>query len=394
MKNLKKEVINWQTWPNYDNDDEEAVIRVIRSNQLFAATEVKKFEDDFSKYLGINYSLGVGNATQGLHLALAGLNIGLGDEVIVTPYSWISTASCVLMQNAVPIFIDIESKSFGINPKLIKEKINKRTKAIIVVHMLGYPCKIREIAKIAKENNIHLIEDASHAYGAEVSSKKIGTFGDISVFSMQQRKSLSVGDGGVIAMNDQNLYEKIRKLRSFGHQELSYNYRMSEFAGALGSLRLKRLDVENNQRIKCFNILNDLFESINLPLEIVKPRKNEKAVYYAILLKLKRKIINLDEKIIKLQNKNIPIRKTWEPLYKHMHFNPSTKIPARGIPWLNNNYMGEMKNKKYKNLNLLNTEKYCPNGLLELYVHPPTSEKELKYFVANLIEIFENDIQN
>jgi len=110
------QVINWPTWPQYDQAHEDAVLRVIRSNQLFAATEVAAFEQEFKEFVGASYAIGVGNATQGLQLVLAALGVGTGDEVIVTPYSWISSASCVLMQNAIPVFVDIEPETFGICP--------------------------------------------------------------------------------------------------------------------------------------------------------------------------------------------------------------------------------------------------------------------------------------
>ena len=118
-------------WPIYGLEEENAIQRVIRSNQLFAASEVKSFEIEYARYLNVDYALGLGNATQGLHLALAALGIGQGDEVIVTAFSWISTASCILMQNAVPIFCDIEENSFGMDPDCLINLINERTKAVI-----------------------------------------------------------------------------------------------------------------------------------------------------------------------------------------------------------------------------------------------------------------------
>ena len=189
--------ISWPTWPNYTKKDVASVIRVVRSNQIFAAKEVKKFEEQFSKYNKSKYVKAVGNATQGLHLALSALEIGHEDEVIVTNYSWISTASCILMQNAKPVFVDIELDTLGADPSKIEKSITKKTKAIIVVHMFGNPCKILEIKKIGKKNKLYLIEDASHAHGSTINKKKIGNFSDISVFSCHQRKNLSAGEGGL-----------------------------------------------------------------------------------------------------------------------------------------------------------------------------------------------------
>ena len=225
MVNTKK--VTWPIWPQYGEDEIGAVDRVVKSGQLFAAAEVKKFEERFAEFQETNFAVGLGNATQGLHLALAALNVGQGDEVIVTTCSWISTASCILMQNAVPVFCDIEPESLGLDPKKVEALITPLTKAIVTVHILGYPSKIRELAEVASRHSIPIVEDASHAPGAAIDGKKMGTFGVLGVFSLHQRKAISTGEGGVICTDNGDLAEKIRRLRSFGHPELSYNYRMS-----------------------------------------------------------------------------------------------------------------------------------------------------------------------
>lgn len=238
----------WPKWPSYDQKDISSVVKVVKSNQIFSATEVKKFENSFSKYNSSKYVKCVGNATQGLHLALSALEIGYGDEVIVTNYSWISTASCILMQNATPIFVDIELETLGADPAKINNSITNKTKAIIVVHMFGHPCKIDEIKKIAKKNKLYLIEDASHAHGSTFKNKKIGNFSDIAVFSVHQRKNLSAGEGALVVSKTKYIDNKIYKLRSFGEKKLSYNYRMTEFCAAIGQNSLKKLDNENKIR--------------------------------------------------------------------------------------------------------------------------------------------------
>jgi len=377
--------IEWSKWPQYGPEEEAAVGRVIRSNQLFAEREVKAFEKQYASYIGRKYALGLGNATQGLHLSLAALNVGVGDEVIVTPYSWISSASCVLMQNAVPIFCDIEKESLGLCPKAIEKKLTDRTKAIIVVHMFGYPARIKEIVALSKKYNIPLIEDASHGHGASVDGEKIGSFGAISVSSLHQRKSISVGDGGIVCTNDPDIYEKIYKLRSFGHEELSYNYRMTEFAGALGQVGLAKLDEHNTIRRNNAIYLKELLietDKISVRIE----RKNETAVYHAVLLEVNYKIVKQKKQLKGLQKMGVPIRETWDPLHMHPHFNPVVK-PSRGTPWLEHNYHGEMKNKTYSNLFLPVVSQYCPSKILELYVHPPTGEKEIEFAAKSIMDI-------
>jgi len=377
--------VEWPKWPNYGEGERSAVERVIRSNQLFAASEVQKFEKKYSDFIKSQYALGLGNATQGLHLALASINVGAGDEVIVTPYSWISSASCILMQNAVPIFCDIEKDSLGIDPEKVEEKISKRTKAIIVVHMFGYPARITEILKVANKHDIHVIEDASHAHGAQVDGKMCGSFGKISVFSLHQRKALSVGDGGVVCTNDKKIYEKIYRLRSFGHNELSYNYRMTEFAAAIGLEGLKKIDNDNNIRQKNALMLKKLL-SKSEKIKVRTVNKNEKGVYYSVLLELIAPIVDQDIKILKLNELGVPIRKTWTPLHLHPHFNQK-KVPARGYPWLDSQYDGIMKNKKYSELNLPMVKHFCSGKILELEVYPPIGPLEIEFAAKAIQEI-------
>ena len=382
----ERNFIEWPSWPLYGADEYSAVDRVIRSNQIYADAEVTKFENQYTEYIGCKFAVCLGNATQGLHLALAALDVGIGDEVIVTPYSWISSASCILMQNAVPVFCDIENESFGLDPVEIEKKIGERTKAIILVHMFGYPAKVRELAAIAHKLGIPLIEDASHAHGAKVGGVSLGNFGDVSVFSLHQRKTLSVGDGGIVCTNNEQIYNKIKRLRSFGHDELSYNYRMTEFAGALGQVGLSKLNQHNKIRQQNARLLAELLSG-NKSIKVHLGRQDEVAVYYAILIEIIVTVSDLDARIAHLQSLGIPIRKTWEPLHTHPHFNP-IKIPARGLPWNHPDYIGPMKNKIYSELNLPIVNEFCPNKLLELYVHPPTGVNEITFAAKNIGLIF------
>lgn len=386
--------LEWQfpSWPSFGDQEAKAVADVMCSGQLFACQKVRQFEESFGKYVGTKHAVGLGNATQGLHLCLAALGIGIGDEVIVTPYSWISTASCILMQNAVPIFCDIEEDTLGIDPKKIEKLITTRTKAIICVHMFGYPCKIRQIKAVAKKHNLALIEDASHAHGAEFNGKKVGTFGDISAFSLHQRKALSVGDGGIVCTNDTSLAEKIYKMRSFGSDELSYNYRMTEFAGALGTVGLRKLDTHNNQRRENSTLLNHLIsEKLNDFLEPLSVDPNTRTVHYANILKITDEgVKSIDvEHLEAMKKSSIPIRRTWSPLHHHPNFNPSKNdIPARGLPWDMDPYNGKMRKMRYENLSLPVVEKFCPHKILEVYVHPPCAEHEMQVAFKHLYRLF------
>lgn len=379
------EKITWPRWPEFGDEEIAAVSGVVASQQLFADRQVRLFEEEFSAYLGPRFSVGVGNATQGLHLALAALNVGAGDEVIVTPYSWISSASCVLMQNAVPIFVDIEPGSLGLCPIKVEESISPRTRAIIVVHMFGYPSRIQELQAIAVKYGIPLIEDASHAHGAASHGQNLGTFGSISIFSLHQRKSLPVGDGGIVCTDNKLLAEKVRRLRSFGDSELSYNYRMTEFAAAIGRIRLKRLDKENATRAENANYFAELLEGSS-SLSVRLGMESEDVCFYAVLIDVVEPIRHLETKLQELTARGIPIRKTWVPLHVHPHFNPEVP-PARGLPWRSADYDGVMKGKSYAELDLPEVGRHCPDRVIELYVNPPAGPREMEFAARHLRKI-------
>ena len=359
---------HWPAWPQYTQEHENAVLRVIRSNQLFAAEEVAAFEHEFKTFVGTSYAVGVGNATQGLQLALAALGIGTGDEVIVTPYSWISSASCVLMQNSIPIFVDIEPESFGICPEKLENAITPRTKAVILVHMFGLCSKIIEIKDICTKHGVALIEDGSHAHGAYFNGKHLGTFGQVGVFSLHQRKAVSAGDGGVLCTNNTVLYEKIRRLRSFGDEQLSYNYRMTEFAAAIARIGLRLLDNENELRRNNHAVIA---ENLTSPLiRTAEAAEGVQPVFYSNLL-----VIDIpydrQQRLIRAANSvGIPLKRTWQPLHKHPHFNRLNMI-NKIAPW----DQLDLQYEEPQDLRLEISEKYQERLLFELEAHPLVEER-------------------
>lgn len=372
--------VSWPTWPQYGPREIDAAARVVQSRQLFAANEVRAFERDFASYTGSNHAVGVGNATQGLHLALAALDVGQGDEVIVTACSWISSASCILMQNAVPVFADIESESLGLDPKAVEEAITEHTKAIVLVHILGYPALVNQVLDVANRYGIPLVEDASHAPGAAVNGKRTGSFGSLGVFSLHQRKAISTGDGGVIVTDDPELAERLWRLRSFGADELSYNYRMTEIAGALGRLGLEKLDSENAERRNAAEYLAEALSDHEwLTIRLVRP--HETGAYYAVAIEVDLSDDEATHFVESMSKMGFPIRKVFAPLNRHPHFNPRTP-PARGIPWQHPDYAGKMRDVDYSLLDLPVTYAYCQGRVLELYTHPGITQEHLDQFVA------------
>jgi dTDP-4-amino-4,6-dideoxygalactose transaminase len=286
------------------------------------------------------------------------------------------------MQNAVPVFADIESESLGLDPEAVERAITPFTKAIIPVHILGYPARIEEICEVASAHDIPVIEDASHAPGASVNGTMVGTFGSMGVFSLQQRKTISTGDGGVICTDDDLLADKLWRLRSFGDPELSYNYRMTEFAGVLGQIGLRKLGPHNEERAWAAHYLSKLFDG-HPKIRIRHPRKHEVGVYYAVAIQLEVSDDESTRLMDLLVARGYPIRKVFPPLNRHPHFNPS-RTPARGLPWQHPSYNGSMRNVSYKDLHLPVSYEFCYGRVVELYTHPGITAAQLETFAGDL----------
>ncbi len=250
------------SWPIITEEDITAVTNVLRRGIIwgFHAPEVSSLEKEWAEYNGVDYCLASNSGTSALHMAVAASGVEPGDEVITPAFSFLASATCILHHNAIPVFVDIDPVTFNIDPDKIEEKITSKTKAIIVVHIQGLCCDMDRINKIAKKNNIMVIEDSAQAHGAEYKGKKAGTIGDMGAFSLQESKNLTCGEGGLFITGDANIFEKATMVGRFGElvkrgmkrtykaSTLGWNYRIHEMAAALARSQLKRLDEYNTKR--------------------------------------------------------------------------------------------------------------------------------------------------
>lgn len=221
---------------------------------------VNKFEEAFSSYCGVKYSVAVCNGTVAIHLALAALGIGKGDEVIIPSFTMIATAFAVCYTGAVPVFVDADKESFNIDVKKIEEKITAKTKAIIPVHIFGNPCDMDAICSIAKKHNLYIVEDAAEAHGAEFAGKKAGSFSDIASFSFFANKNLTTGEGGMVVTDNEDYYKRCRYFKNmcfpvdaprvYSHEDIGFNYRMSNLHAAIGLAQTEKADEYRDMRIK------------------------------------------------------------------------------------------------------------------------------------------------
>ncbi len=321
------------SWPVFGEGERRAILRVLESRKWgrHAGKEVEEFEVEFANFNGAKYGVAVANGTCALEIALKACGIKGGDEVIIPPYTFVATASAVLLVNAIPVFVDVEPDTLLIDPEKIKEAITEKTKAIIPVHIGGNVCNMDKIMEIAREYNLKVIEDACQAHGAEWRSKKTGTFGDAGCFSFQLSKNMSSGEGGFILTDNKEIAEKSWSLHTCGrrrlgewyeHIYLGWNYRLSEFQGAILREQLKRLPGHIQKRERNVEYLDERLKKIE-GIEIIKRDKRVTThAYHLYIFRVKEEKFGVGkEKFLRaLSKEGIPCSGGYVPLYKYPFF--------------------------------------------------------------------------
>ncbi len=310
----------WPVWPQHGPKVLDAIHRVALSQNYHpqCGKETETFESLFAAYHGLPHAVGTNSGTTALQLALAASGIGHGDEVIVPAYTYIASASCVVEQNAIPVFVDSEPLSQGLDPADVRRKISPRTRAIIVVHCNGYPCNMDAIMAIAAEHHLIVIEDCSHAHGASYKGRKVGTIGHIGAFSLQHKKNLSAGMGGVAITRDPETARKMKAWRTFTYEErVGHNWQMSEFHAAIAAALVPQIDAMNEQRRA--NV-STLLEALG-PIEGITPLPglpDTSPAYYNLILQYdETKVGAPREAFIKaLKAEGIPFHMFYTPLQR------------------------------------------------------------------------------
>ncbi len=247
--------------PSLDNTEYRFLMDAFTSTWISSRGKyIDQFEENFAKYINCNHGVAVSNGTVAIHLALKALGIGEGDEVIIPDLTFAATINAVLLANATPVLVDIDKDSWTISVEEIKKALNPKTKAIIPVHVYGQACDMSSIMHIAKENDLKVIEDCAEAHGAEFNGQRVGSFGDISTYSFFANKIITTGEGGMCLTNSAELDDKMRQLRDHGmsrekkywHEEIGYNYRMTNLQAAIGCAQLEKIDelIERKMQIE------------------------------------------------------------------------------------------------------------------------------------------------
>lgn len=256
--------------PQMGPEEKQAVLDVLDSGIIAQGPRVKAFEDAFAQMCGVKHAIATTSGTTALHVALLAQGIGEGDEVITSPFTFIASANSVLYVGGRPVFVDIDPKTFNIDPNLIEAAITPRTKAIMPVHLFGLVCDMQPIQEIAKKHNLALVEDACQSHGATYKGHKAGSFGT-GTFSLYPTKNITSAEGGMITTDSDELDEKARVIRQHGmrrryyHDELGFNFRMTDIHAAIGLEQLKKLDRFNRARQANAAYLNAHLQGVITP---------------------------------------------------------------------------------------------------------------------------------
>ena len=240
--------------PSIGDEEINAVIDVLRSGYLAYGPVAKEFEREFARYVGVRHALAVANGTLAIYSALKALGVGPGDEVVVPDFTFFATASMVVAAGARPVFADIELTTYGMDPSSLEKVITERTKAVIIVHLYGHPARFDELAGIAREAGAYVIEDCAQAHGAEYHGRKVGSLGDASAFSFYATKNMTMGEGGAVLTNSDEVAERVELLRNHGqvgryeHVAIGWNFRITNIQAAIGLAQLRKLDRMNERR--------------------------------------------------------------------------------------------------------------------------------------------------
>ena len=330
-----------------DQADIDAVVNVLKSDWVTTGPKVAEFEKALCDKVGSKHATAVNSGTSALDISVQALGLPPGSEVITTPFTFVATSNAILYIDLKPVFADIDPGTRNIDPENIKKKITKNTKAVIYVDYAGQPCRIREIEEIANDHDLHLIEDACHALGAEYRGRRIGTFADMTVFSFHPVKNITTGEGGAVTTNNEDLDRRLKMLRNHGisrelpkgaEEGLDYiydvmalgrNYRITDLQCALGISQIAKLESFAKKRTQLANLYNRILKvvkSVDVPM-VDKDVKHAWHLYTVLLNGLER------NKFFKYMRGNgIGVHVHYIPIYRFSYYRERFKIEPKEFP--------------------------------------------------------------
>lgn len=318
--------------PVLDGNEKKYVMDCFDANWISAGGKyTTQFEENFAKWLGVKYAVACSSGTAAIHLALAALGVGPGDEVIIPDFTIICSASMTILSGAKPVLVDVDNEQWCIKPDQIEEKITERTKAIMPVHMYGNPANMDPIIEIARKYNIPVVEDACAAVGAESGGKKVGSIGNAGCFSFYASKNLVTGEGGMVATDDEEIANMVRLLRShafekprFVHRFIGFNYRLTDVQAAIGVAQLEKADEKIAKRREIATNYNSLLKDV-IEVQIPKDPVWGKSTFWMYSILINDNFgLTRDEIINALGEKGIGSERFYTPMSEQPIFKQGT----------------------------------------------------------------------
>jgi perosamine synthetase len=291
--------------PNVGQDEADLVMRVLTSDSLSMGPMVEEFEERLRKLADRRHGVACNSGTSGLHLAVRGMGIGEGDEVLTTPFSFVASANCILYERARPRFVDIEEETLGMDPALVEEAATSATRAILPVHVFGNPCRIENLEEISTRRGWAMVEDACEAIGSSIHGRPMGSFGNVSVFAFYPNKQITTGEGGMVLTDDSELADVMVRL--------GFNYRLDELSAALGVAQLRRLSdlrAGRDRVAQAYRERLSLHEWLTLPT----PQSGADVDWFVYVVRLSE-TIDRDDVINELGLRGIPTRPYFSPIH-------------------------------------------------------------------------------
>jgi dTDP-4-amino-4,6-dideoxygalactose transaminase len=353
LKVLQNQKIIEHSMPTIGKEEKEAIINVIKSKYLAEGTIVKKFEYELSKFIGAKGAIATSTGTLALHLALISLNITKDDKVIIPSYTCRAVLNAVLYIGAEPVLCDVNKEDYNISFDDVKKKITKKTRAIIIPHMFGCPAEIDKF----KDLDIYIIEDCAHSIGAEYKGKKLGNWGDLSIFSFEGTKYIVTGEGGMVLANSNFLLDKLRQLKEPDSLDckVKYTYRMTNLQAAIGRAQLLKLDYFIKKRREIAKIYTKAFSNLNI--ELPKEPLDGLHIFHRYMIKTNGDITNFMKRCYK---KGVKVKQPVKPYPLHRYLNQ----PNKDFP---------------------NTE-YIMKSAVSIPIYPALNNKEIKYVIHTICD--------
>ncbi|MDD2751871.1 MAG: DegT/DnrJ/EryC1/StrS family aminotransferase [Candidatus Omnitrophica bacterium] len=358
--------------PWFDGQEAEVAAKIVKSRWLIFGKETEKFEEEFALACAAKYAVAVNSGSSALLVAMAALGVSAGDEVIVPDMTFVSTASAAMFLGAIPVFADIELKTYCIDPNKIEKLIGPKTKAIVPVHYAGQTAEMDKILEIARKHKLFILEDAAESHLSEYKGKKCGTLGDMGIFSFTPSKPMTTGEGGMIVTNNEELAKRARLIKNFGDTDkfrweiLGFNFRMPEVMGAIGRVQLKKL----NQAIKMRREIATKYTAGLSGLEgiitpFVRDMKDHNFQLYTIRLNPEHLKVSRDEFIALLLEKGVSSRLYYPALHDQKVF---------------------CAFKQRNNNNFSLTQEFA-NTALSLPIYPELTDNEINYVVDIITQV-------